>query len=52
MAKCLEEFREKQLTEFDSQLNPSEQGLSQHLLTCINTALTRYQEWTSRQRPM
>ncbi len=51
MAQCLQDWREKQLMELNSQVDPAEHYCLQSLATSINTALLRYQEWSSRQRP-
>lgn len=51
MIQCLHDFKEKQLLiEFKSQLtSDTELSLLDQLLVTIETATTRYQDWTSKQ---
>ena len=51
MAKCLQDFHDTQLSELNTQLDPSEHDCLQSLLGSINTALARYHEWLARQNP-
>lgn len=50
MAQCLQDFKDRQLSEFQSQLSPSELILLEQLETTVNMALFRYQDWMSKQQ--